>query len=227
MTPTQLIDLYPALYHMAMDGSWPSIQRHGLLSTTALLDLFEINGSDRKPIETARRPNCVTIQHRTHGHAVIRDNIPLRDGALLKCLEGMSPPQWYNLLNQRVFFWPTEERLKRLLAARAYRGSGHCVITVSTEALIRQHADRIRVSPINSGSTIYNAPKRGAETFQSVDKYPLERWIAKRGRKGAIAEVAILGGIVDIQDIALRVERRQDDRVISVLWESPKKLRRG
>ena len=36
--------LYPPLYHMAAEGSWPSIQRHGLLSTSALLDLYEVCG---------------------------------------------------------------------------------------------------------------------------------------------------------------------------------------
>ena len=38
----RLISRYPTLYHMAEDGSWESIQRHGLLSTSALLDRFEI-----------------------------------------------------------------------------------------------------------------------------------------------------------------------------------------
>jgi hypothetical protein len=33
---------------MAEAGSWPSIKRHGLLSTTALLDLFEIPAPDRE-----------------------------------------------------------------------------------------------------------------------------------------------------------------------------------
>ena len=31
---------YPRLYHMATAGSWPSLRERGLLSTTALLELF-------------------------------------------------------------------------------------------------------------------------------------------------------------------------------------------
>jgi len=33
--PVQLIALHPKLYHMASFGSWPTIERHGLLSTNA------------------------------------------------------------------------------------------------------------------------------------------------------------------------------------------------
>ena len=42
MTPEDMARKYPFLYHMAELSSWPSIQRHGLLSTSALLDLYEI-----------------------------------------------------------------------------------------------------------------------------------------------------------------------------------------
>lgn len=38
----------PVLYHMAARGSWESIQRHGLLSTSALLDLFGVMGDRRE-----------------------------------------------------------------------------------------------------------------------------------------------------------------------------------
>jgi len=50
MDPELLIKTFPRLYHMADRDAWPSIQRHGLLSTTALLDLFEIHGAQRKAL---------------------------------------------------------------------------------------------------------------------------------------------------------------------------------
>lgn len=37
--PGELAERYPRLFHMAAAGSWPSIERHGLLSTSALLDI--------------------------------------------------------------------------------------------------------------------------------------------------------------------------------------------
>jgi hypothetical protein len=38
----ELIDYYPRPYHMAADGSWPSIRAYGLLSTASLVELFEV-----------------------------------------------------------------------------------------------------------------------------------------------------------------------------------------
>src|SRR2546429_180882 len=47
----QLVAHFPRLYHMAEAGSWPSVEQHGLLSTSALLDLFEVTGEKRRDIE--------------------------------------------------------------------------------------------------------------------------------------------------------------------------------
>ena len=38
---------HPRLYHMAEAGSWPQIERGGLLSTSALLDRFGYEGEER------------------------------------------------------------------------------------------------------------------------------------------------------------------------------------
>src|SRR5438105_1634732 len=143
---------------MAEVDSWPSIQRHGLLSTSALLDLFQMSGPERDAIESQRRPESVTIRHPRFGTAVIRDQKPLRDEALKGCLRGMTVPDWYCTLNSKVFFWLTQARLETFLTARAYRSSDHVVITVDTARLIDQHLDRLRLSTINSGATLYTPP---------------------------------------------------------------------
>ena len=62
LTPELLADIYPRLYHMAEVNSWDSIQRHGLLSTSALLDFFGYSGPERERIESARRPVSV-VRH--------------------------------------------------------------------------------------------------------------------------------------------------------------------
>jgi hypothetical protein len=97
------------------------------------------------------------------------------------------------------------------------------VVTVSTEALVARHLAKIMLSPINSGSTLYKPPMRGRGTFQRVTLYPFDVWVKKRGRNNAVAEVAVLGGIGDIEDIALRVERRKGARVLEVLWQPHRK----
>lgn len=68
----EMIEDCPTLYHMAEVGSWPSIRTHGLLSTSAVLDLVELSGSARFEVESARRPESVEIAHPVHGRIVIR-----------------------------------------------------------------------------------------------------------------------------------------------------------
>ena len=157
-----LVRRFPRLYHMANFGAWPSIVEHGLRSTSALLDLFEVDGEDRFRIERKIRKNSVEISHAKYGRAVIRDQKPLFDGALRKCLTDMSPAEWCLTLNSRVFFWPTQDRVLGLLRARAYRNDAHCVITLDTALVLNQHWKRVCLSPINSGSTLYNPRPRAA-----------------------------------------------------------------
>ena len=131
MTPSELDELIadsPFLYHMAMKDSWDSIQNNGLLPTDNLLDLFEVEETQRQSLTSKRRPESVVIDHPEHGQAIVRDRIPLVDSDLLKCLTGgLTPLDWHRLLNERVFFWLTEERLGRLMCAGAYRKSEHLV----------------------------------------------------------------------------------------------------
>src|SRR5258708_33198871 len=127
MEIADLINRFPRLFHMAEPGTWPSIQQHGLLSTCGLLDLFGIKGKERKLIETCQRPESVRISHPEYGSVVIRDQKPLSDKALVKCLQCLTPTEWYKLLNKKVFFWLSEDRLVTLLRALAYRIKSHCV----------------------------------------------------------------------------------------------------
>jgi hypothetical protein len=88
LTPESLATRYPRLYHMAEEGSWPSIREHGLLSTTALLDLFEVPDEERYALEACRRPDSVAIHHPVHGTAWIRDNKPINETVLRRTLKG-------------------------------------------------------------------------------------------------------------------------------------------
>ena len=202
---------------MAQDGAWDSIRERGLLSTTALLDLFEVNGDVRRQIESCHRPRSITIAHPIHGSAVIRDQKPMHENALLKCLHNITPREWYELLNRKSFFWVSEERVQQLLAARLYRSSIHTVITVDTASLLNAHVDRIALSPINSGSTLYNPRPRGAETFLSLADYPFNERKKKAGLKRAVAELAIDYSVPDVRHHVIRVERRRGTRIIERL----------
>jgi hypothetical protein len=220
LTPAVLARRYPRLYHMAEANSWDSIQRHGLLSTTALLDLFEYSGTEREQIESVRRARSMVVEHRSYGKAVIRDNIPMRESALEKCLDGCTPRDWYEFLNRRVFFWLSWERLQRLLTAREYRHKRQTIITVDTQLLLDRHASSVTLAPINTGATLYNPPRRGLGTFQSIESYPITERVRKRSWRDAVVELAVDYGVPDIQDLAVRVEHRDGGEVVEVLWSA-------
>ena len=199
-TVQQIVDLYPRLYHLAERDSWPSIEKHGLLSTTAILDLFGKSGSERYSIESEWRPSSVTIKHDLYGTAVIRDQRPMPPDALRAVLtNGVTPRQWYEFLNGKVFFWPTKDRLNRML--RAYSGQAHILIVVDTYALIERHMDEITLSPINSGFARFKRGNRNFDTFQNIGSYlPVIR------DKG-VAELAVEYHVPDINDLVISVER--------------------
>jgi hypothetical protein len=205
---------------MAEPGSWPSIEKHGLLSTSALLDLFEVRGAARKAIESCHRPHSVTLEHPRYGTAVIRDQKPMSEGALRKCLVGgLQPADWYRLLNRHVFFWLSRERLDRLLGARAYRSQRHTILEVDTAPLIAERAELVMLTPINTGSTIFKPQKRGPETFLSISRYPYESWRKKRGPKNAVVELAVASGVPNIRKFVVRVTEEGGGKRPTVLLD--------
>jgi hypothetical protein len=193
---------------MAEAGSWPSIEKHGLLSTSALLDLFEVSGDSRTALESARRPESVQIAHPVHGTAWIRDNKPINETVLRRTLVGMSEPEWYRTLNSRVFFWLSEERLDRLRGAPPYRDRAHEILVLDTASLLSSHAERVELAPLNSGAVHPGAKyTRGAATFQSIESYPwLER--LKRAPAEPLVELTVGHALADASAHCLSHEVR-------------------
>lgn len=206
LTAEYIASRWPRLYHMAEAGSWPSIQQFGLRSTTALLDLFEIEESERADIETVRRPESVEIRHPVYGAAWIRDNKPINETVLRRTLVGISEPEWYRLLNSRVFFWLSEDRLTRLRQAPPYRARCHDILILSTEKLLDAHAKDVELSPLNSGAVhpAANYP-RGAQTFQSVETYP---WRARVAASPAEPIVELTVRYIVPDPASLMIDRR-------------------
>jgi len=209
----RLISRYPTLYHMAEDGSWESIRRQGLLSTSALLDRFEIEDEQRLAIESARRPEMVRVVHPHYGTAFVRDNKPIQEKALERCLLGMTPREWYEHLNRRVFFWVERKRLLKLLGARAYRDRPHLVLEVETAGLLERHAERVTLSSINSGATFALGPApRGPDTFRRVVDHPDGK---------PIVELSVDYSVPDVAEFTLRVGRWWGTEELEEVWSHP------
>ena len=180
--------LYPRLYHMAEAGSWLSVREHGLLSTTALLDLFEVKGPERSKIESQWRPEGVPISHPTHGTAVIRDQWPMPPKHLAAGLDGISPQQWYEFLNRRTFLWLSKQRLMRMLNAAPYRDAAHDVLTLDTRSFVGEYTERITVCQINSG---FAMPMFGRVTRRSFDSFQTIEQRAATGCLSGLAELTV------------------------------------
>jgi hypothetical protein len=201
MTPEELADRHPRLYHVTTPGSMSGMIKHGLLSTSALLDLFEIAGEERAVIAACPRTAELTIEHPTHGKAIISDNSPLMIGALGRCLDdGLQPADWLRMLNERVFFWADRRGVSRLLDARVNRDRPREVVVVDTLSLAREFADRMEITPINTGATIRRPARRGLSTFAPIQAHTYQTWQRLRGRRDRVIEVTVRGGVPDIRN---------------------------
>ncbi len=221
MTEAELEELLsdcPTLYHMAEDGSWPSIKQRGLLSTTALLDLYGVTGATRVQIEERRRPDSVSLERAGLPPAVVRDQFPMDDIGLRRCLPPhLTPVDWYRLLNKKVFFWLTRGRLITLLNAGTYRDRPHTVIEVSARALVEAYRERIWFCPMNSGCTKPYPHPRNEGTFRRIPDYSYVYWRKRRVRGERVVELAVDYSVPEIAQFTKRVIRMRSDRQLEIL----------
>jgi len=217
----ELLGHCPTLYHMAERGSWPSILKFGLQSTTALLDRYNVTGEARTKLEARRRPERVALKVDSSDSAVLRDQNPMDDSGLLRCLQdGITPGEWYRTLNSKVFFWLTRDRLFRLTGAAFYRDLEHDVLEIDAKTLIQKYSDKVWLCPINSGCTKPFPATRGKDTFQRLSDYPYRSWKAKKRKHGErVVELAVDYAIPDIGRFVKRVVRMKGLVELDVVFE--------
>ncbi len=219
MDVEELVGQYPRLFHLSEAGSWPAIAAHGLLPTAEIVSTSTLGAAEQAEVLSRPRASRLSIDHPLLGAVVIRDQTPLRVHILEKVLRGMGTRQWLDTLNGRVFFWLHPQRLDQLLNARRNRGRPHDVLTVDTASLVARYHDRIRLSAINSGATLYpGAPERGSFTFRTIEDYPYAERRRGRTPQTAVVELAVLGGVPDIADHVFSVQRRLGPTVVADLW---------
>ena len=215
MDPQRLAELHPVLYHMADARNYESIERRGLLSTSALLDELGVTSDARIPVEAAHRPNTLALSSPDET-VWVRDQHPLEPAALAACLDGVSPEDWYRTLNARVFLWPTQERLGRML--KAYGRSEQAIFEIDTAGLLERYADKIELSHINSGyaGLRYPAARRGCHTFVPLSDYVYSA-------KNKVAEVTVVGAVPDVLELTRRVtlRRGQSERLLRETFAAP------
>lgn len=215
MTPDQLVTDYPRVYHMAEVGTWPSIKQHGLLSSNEVARRSGAQGAAAAALRRGHRAGKVTVAVPGVGDVVLRDQIPMHPDRITRALPaGVSAGDWYELINDRVFFWAEEHRLHRLLNGREYGHLEHDVLTLDTASLVQAHHERIRLCHMNSGNTFPAMTKRGPEIFKPIAAYEVTR----TGRpKKAVVEVTVVGGVPDIRQHVVEARRMRGEQVLGVL----------
>lgn len=227
ITADELSERYPVLYHMASHGSWPSIERHGMLSTWELLLLFGVPDPRRTELMISQRRASVPIAHPRHGVATIRDQKPLSEKSLSRCLTDCDAASWYRTLNSRVFFWLTHRRLMTLMSAKEYAGKLHTVLQIDTAGLVGRYANRIELAHMNTGNTRPYPHPRGLSTFRTMADYPYESR-QHLPDNNAVVELTVPSGVPDLHEFVIRVEHAAevDGRyeVSEVLFQRPSRI---
>lgn len=214
MTPDELIYNYPVLHHMAEYDSWPRIQRIGLRTTEQLVDECDPDPWTRDAILRRPRTESFELEHPVVGAVTIRDQRPLFLHNLK--LTDVTLEGFLELLNNRIFMWTHPQRLERLLAARAYRHTRHDVLVLDTASIVAACSDRVRLTGMNTGATIFpSSPPRGAESFMTVTEFPFTA--RRKPLVDNVVELCVVGGVDQVEDHVIRVERRQGASLIETL----------
>ncbi len=196
------------VYHLAEAANWPAIQRDGLHSAATLLERAGVAGPQRQQLERGQR-----LEHTTLPNGVqIRDQRPMPAAALSRCLVDMSPADWYACINARVFFWLDPDRLNRQRAACEPRPQ--VVLSIDATALVRAHADRIALTPINTGNARRRPAVRGAATFVPHPDWTASGWateaagldVRTRPRSHRPVELTVAGSVPDVMRFVVDVQ---------------------
>ena len=185
------------VFHLLDERNWPSVQKQGLLSAQRLL---ENSKEDSTELLRAHRPAAVRLS----SGAWLRDQRPMPPAVLARYLaDGVTPADWFALLNSKVFFWIDPERLNRQrLACGEAR---QIVLVVDAARLLEKYATRARVTPINTGNALRAAARRNLSTFVPYDAWVASAWQHERigGKKTRPdshrpSELTIEGGVEDV-----------------------------
>ena len=197
------------VYHMAEAANWPAIQRTGLHSASTLLDIAGILGQNRECLEKHQRLTHTVLPNGVQ----LRDQRPMPPEALVTCLIGISPAEWYALINTHIFFWLNPARLNRQRAACEPRPQ--VVLTVDAGRLLAAYGERIALTPINTGNARRRPARRGTATFVPYAAWVLSAWTSEAASLGTSVrsqshppvELTIPGSIPNIMQFVVDVQQ--------------------
>lgn len=166
-------ELPAEVFHIADALNWEAIRRDGLLSTNALIRRAGVDPRVRSVLSTYR-PDGIAAP----GVGYVRDQRPMPPDSLKKCLDdGLKPDDWYELVNDHVFFWADPERLARHL--HALRSRPQVVLTLDGLRLAEAYSSRAYVTPFNVGSARRRPARRGRRSFVPLTEWRCHGWASE------------------------------------------------
>ncbi|WSZ93536.1 hypothetical protein OG990_16505 [Micromonospora sp. NBC_00858] len=175
MDVEELIARHPRVFHTMSAIAWPSVQRHGLLSTQQLIDLFGLDAGERERLLSAPRKQSTVLRALGLPPAVIRDQKPMKFVAE-KIDPRSSLTEYLAAINSRVFFWASAERLDRLRQAKEYRTEDQVVLHVDTRALVKRIRPTNRALPAQlRGGNAEEPPPTRTPVLAADRRLPLRR----------------------------------------------------
>jgi hypothetical protein len=167
----------PYLYHLTDEENLPLILGGKSLKSTELLAYAAFkNKTEAKEFLRTKRVGHAALTIDTKKFK-IRDQLPISLVVLERSLaDGLNSGDFLELLNSRVFWWPTKNRLERHF--KRYESENPVIIKVITQEMLDIN-NNVEFCRLNSGATrchpAYggNAPTRGKTTFLPPDLYQL------------------------------------------------------
>ena len=163
MDVTELAEHFPNLWHVTFAGGWEGIQRQGLLRAVDVAP--ETAEEFRAEVRRVDGSDGLTV--------TLRDQVSSRADPS-PCLDGITPAQWWSLINGRVYFFRRKDDATKLLDV--YLGQGHAqeVVRVRTKAALEAVAGGVEVTTVNAGTfPRTKGPSRGPATFVPLADYPV------------------------------------------------------
>lgn len=193
MLPEGFAARHPRLFHLLPAGSWGSFERHGLLSSRALCELYGVTPERRVALleEDRGKGNFTLLSAPGLPDVTLRDQL-LPDHVLRRCLTGAyagQPRAWRALLNGFTFLWADVRRVAKLHAASDRQPQ--ILLEFDTARLLGPWANAAMTTALNSGAPFGGNPTpRGDGTF-----LPLAAWPRPDGKP--VVEVVVPHAIPD------------------------------
>lgn len=126
--------------------------------------------------------------------------------ALARCLtDGVTPDEWYRLLNSKVFFWIDPDRLIR--QRNACWPVEQVVLVIDAQKMLSAYSQQASVTPFNTGNAMRAAAQRNLSTFVPYDAWVESGWAHEQITGNKVrpsshkpVELTLSGAVPDVRD---------------------------